>query len=281
MARESRLRLRLRDAIRERFAQARLAVAYGVPAARLHPIRSGNCRVFRDLRDGVIYRVPRAAHARQGFDGEARLLVAIAPRMPCRVPVPERRDDWFGPMSRYPAIPGEAPGGGGDELEGGPAAWVEDLADALAALHGIRRDALPDGLEVRHRFTDDAPVRRRLAEARDAGDLVTAREVEAVLADLAPGFASGGVLLHGDLNEGNILIDPRTGKLTGLIDFGSWTFGPAEWDLSRPGLTGVARERLLGRYAARSGTEPDLALLNACDRLMALNKQLRRALRRA
>jgi aminoglycoside phosphotransferase (APT) family kinase protein len=41
-----------------------------------------------------------------------------------------------------------------------------------------------------------------------------------------------GHLLHGDVQPAHIFVQPSTGKLTGLIDFGDRQSGDPEWELS-------------------------------------------------
>jgi aminoglycoside phosphotransferase (APT) family kinase protein len=48
--------------------------------------------------------------------------------------------------------------------------------------------------------------------------------------DLEGGFTP--VLLHGDIKPAHLLHDPSTGALTGLLDWGDVSLGPADYDLA-------------------------------------------------
>ena len=73
------------------------------------------------------------------------------------------------------------------------------------------------------------------------------RTFEAYLQDDA-NFAFRPALVHNDIDERNVLADPATGELTGVIDFGDVVIGdpaidftgPLVGDLSKGGLAGQA-----------------------------------------
>jgi aminoglycoside 2''-phosphotransferase len=74
----------------------------------------------------------------------------------------------------------------------------------------------------------------------------------------ATAFTISPVLIHGDFGPGNILVDPETWKITGVIDFSSAGIGDAAIDFAAaPGKPTAFFDGLVGAY-------PDVA--NATDR---------------
>ena len=90
----------------------------------------------------------------------------------------------------------------------------EDSASGWAV---DRQDMLPD-----------------IAEAR-AFILHYQAKYEATPAAMLNSCADFGVC-HGDLHPGNVMCDPSTGKLTGIIDWENVSWGPREPDLCAPWL---------------------------------------------
>ncbi|MDQ1910793.1 macrolide 2'-phosphotransferase [Paenibacillus sp. GD4] len=104
-----------------------------------------------------------------------------------------------------------------------PEAFIQSLAEALAALHGIRSDeALRDGVRVKE------PAEVRAAMAEQMNDIRHAFGVSRALWDRWQQWLADETywppytgLVHGDLHPGHILVNAE-GKVTGLLD---WTEG--------------------------------------------------------
>ena len=126
------------------------------------------------------------------------------------------------------------------------------LAEAIAAVHRIDPDAMPVAAPGFGVFG------RLVAELDELGDhpllAPNAGRVGAFLAAAADEMAgTPSVLLHGDVNRGNVLTGP--GRVV-LCDLEFTMTGPALWD-----LTGPAGDLLLGR----SPQCDPIALLDAYD----------------
>lgn len=187
--------------------------------------------------EGVVFRFPRRAAAVPFLEAEARVLPALAPRLPLEVPDPH----WHGTPdadSGWPFL-------GHRLLAGTPAADV-GVSDAarratapvlggfLAALHAI--DPLPAGLPGdvldRRDLAGRLPLLvERLEALRRRGLVAEARPWLAPFDDLAdPPPLSRAVPVHGDLYARHLLVD-GAGRLTGVIDWGDVHAGDPALDL--------------------------------------------------
>ena len=134
--------------------------------------------------------------------------------------------------------------------------WIDQLAGALASIHGIDVGDLP--ADYRRALEPVALVEERLAHWAPEVLEHLWREVAEALRSAAPGAASNGsVLTHGDFWFGNTLWSGE--RLTGIVDWDSaqvddpgFDVGYARGDLQLV-LAGDAPERLRARYEARRG----------------------------
>ena len=143
---------------------------------------------------------------------------------------------------------------------------TEALGRTLAAVHAIDPTGCPF----------DASLETLLAEAGarvDAG-LVTRESLQPALQPFTPerllthvrAMAPEGtepadqVLVHGDLCVTNLLVDPRTGAATGVLDWGRCGIGDRYLDLAvtaRSVVRNFGGEALPGFFAAYGETNPD------------------------
>jgi aminoglycoside phosphotransferase (APT) family kinase protein len=161
-------------------------------------------------------------------------LPALAPRLPLRVPVPQRLGE---PSARFPRtwlvttwVPGEP-------ADRAPVTRAAEAADALAAfltaLHRPAPDEAPAGRGRGGPLADTAGyLDRELASAVERGLVRDPDAVRAVWADAAaaPEWPGPRLWLHGDLHVANVVT--ADGTLSGVIDFGDLFAGDPAVDLA-------------------------------------------------
>ena len=164
---------------------------------------------------------------------EQRWLPGLAPRLPLRIPSPERTGV---PAHGYPYSWGVVP-----YLPGVPAAQARsfDPAGAAAALGGFLGALhVPAPADAPANPFRGVPLAERAGSfaanlALLAGQDLPSRDAvlrgwDAALA--APGYDGPPRWLHGDLHPANILV--HDGQVSGVIDFGDITAGDPATDLS-------------------------------------------------
>lgn len=135
----------------------------------------------------------------------------------------------------------------------------------LAGFHGVRGDVFGypsspglQGSSWPGVFT--AMIEALLADATTWGVEVEADRVRAALLAVAPDLAQVAepVLVHMDLWPGNVLLDPATGEITGIVDLERGLFGDPLMDLvgAEAMSVGVPSGRLLDGYRAAGGRLP-------------------------
>jgi aminoglycoside phosphotransferase (APT) family kinase protein len=225
------------------------------------------------------------------LDREARLLALVAGVSPLRVPVPRFVAPDLGCLG-YDRLPGTP------LLDVRPAqrsAWAEpvaaELGRLLTAVH-----AVPSNLVAGLVDCDDEPAAGWLAEAGALYRTVAAvvpqpyrRPVEAFLAAPPPAAGYAPVFCHNDLGVEHVLVDPATGAVTGVIDWGdaavadpAYDFarlhrdlGPAALDAALVGYPGAGRElRERAVFHARCSVFEDLAYGLGTGRAAYVDKSL-------
>ncbi|MFD5895648.1 aminoglycoside phosphotransferase family protein [Streptomyces sp. NPDC060366] len=203
-----------------------------------HPLELGargwDNQVWR-LGDDLAVRLPWATESADTLlRKEHAWLPVLAPRLPLRVPVPQRLGE---PSERFPRpwlvttwVPGEP-------ADRAPATRAADAADALAAflvaLHRPAPDEAPTG---RHRGGPLAETAehftRELASATELGLIRDPDAVRTIWEDAAaaPEWAGPRLWLHGDLHPANVLT--TDGTFSGVIDFGDLFAGDPAYDLA-------------------------------------------------
>lgn len=180
-----------------------------------------------DNGEDWVIREPRRPDVVASAVYERNALKLIQKRLPVTVP------DWriFTPeLIAYPRLPGTPAATINSEANNydwvidphsPPEAFIETLAEAMAALHGIDHETASEaGLRVKQ----PREVRRALADRMD--EIKRIFGVSEVLWDRWQAWlADDGYwpthssLIHGDLHPGHIVID-SDGRVTGLLD---WT----------------------------------------------------------
>jgi aminoglycoside 2''-phosphotransferase len=185
------------------------------------------------VNDDLIFRFPKLSEGLEQFRVEMTILSSIQWRTFVPVPDPIYHSQdmqtvgtaFFG----YKMLPGEA-------LRHHLLAVKKDatrlelgfeLASFLADVHNIPVEVLPPGIPMHdsHRREEIPGVFVDIGEKLypfmrpDARDEVTS-QFEEYIGDPTR-FAYKRALRHGDLGPGNILVDPKTLDISGIIDFGS------------------------------------------------------------
>jgi len=182
------------------------------------PLSGTDNALFR-LGDRLTVRLPRAPWAVDQVATDASWLPRLAPHLPVPVPAPvavgRPGADYPWPWTVVPWLEGRNPQAGEDLVD-----LAVDLAGFVRAMIAIEemggpvKEGIERGVPLGRR---DELTRRSIAALGDRidGRAVGAAWDEAMAADEWPGPP---LWLHGDLLEGNLLVD--RGRLTGVIDFG-------------------------------------------------------------
>ncbi|MEU6738282.1 phosphotransferase family protein [Streptosporangium sandarakinum] len=189
---------------------------------------------------------------------ESRLLTAVAEISPLPVPEPMFADPGRGCLA-YAKLPGRPllhlPGPA-REAYGPSVAAV--LGGLLTALHAVPAERLADLVE-----RDDFPPDEWLREAVEIYEAVSGqvpaahrRAVEAFLSAPPPAGGWEPVFSHNDLGVEHVLVDPGTGRVTGVIDWGDAAITDPAYDfgLLYRDLGPSALDAAIGRY--HGGAEP-------------------------
>lgn len=204
-------------------------------------------RTFR-LGDELSVRLPSNEGYVLQVEKEQRWLPILGPQLPVPVPEPvgfgKASERFPFPWSVYRWLPGRPASA---HLIAHDAAFAADLGDFLAELQQVDASAGP--LPGTHNFfRGDSPVvydaQTRLA-IEALGETIDAAAVGEIWdAALSTRWQAEPVWFHGDVSEGNLLVDG--GRLSAVIDFGTSGIGDPACDLVI-GLTtfrGEAREAL-------------------------------------
>ncbi|MFF0308101.1 phosphotransferase family protein [Streptosporangium sp. NPDC004379] len=203
------------------------------------------------LQDDPAERAARVEH-------ESRLLAAVAEMSPLPVPEPMFTDPGRGCLA-YAKLPGlpllRLPGPAREAY--GPSVAAA-LGGLLTALHTVPAERLA-GLVER----DDFPPEEWLREAAETYETVSRRvpaahrpAVEEFLAAPPPAGGWEPVFSHNDLGVEHVLVDPATGRVTGVIDWGDAAITDPAYDfgLLYRDLGPSALDAAVGGY--RGGAEP-------------------------
>lgn len=221
----------------------------------------------------LVFRFPRYQAGVERLVAETAILRAIRGAVPLPVPdpiyqrlAPREVGEVFTGYRLLPGVPLRREMLRGPETaegEAAPRGPARQLAGFLRALHRTPLDALARagaGLGVedgRERWADlYARIRGRLfprmrADARAA----VADHFERFLTDARHGDWAPA-LRHGDFGGGNLLVDPATGAIAGVLDFGSAGLGDPAVDLAAILATAGQDERFLRQFLA---AYPELA----------------------
>lgn len=209
--------------------------------------------IFR-LGERLAVRLPSREDSAVQVEKECRWLPGLAPSLPIGVPAAVavgRPGDLF-PWS-WSIVPW---------FEGVPsdsytaaerAVFAEQIADVVLALHSpAPNDAPFEGHRGYPLVESDDLVRRWITTAP-----ATEPERDGLLAIWTAGLAAGEwpgprVWLHNDLHPANLIVDPATGLLAAVIDFGDLGSGDPACDLAVAWMTfdAIGRARFRRRIAA-------------------------------
>jgi len=215
------------------------------PELRIHSVRhlpnSGQFSKVVIINEAFIFRFPRSQYVAQAMTREVSILRALHSHLSLPIPDPiyvhaDPATDTVLFMG-YPMLAGEPMTA--NILVDQPLAVVQSfakqLADFLRALHAIapasvNLDLPIDGtrdewLKLYEAFRQDLyPFMRPDARTQVSASFETA------LSDLGL-WRFTPVLRHGDFGTRNILYDPQTMQVTGIIDFGSSGLGDPAQDV--------------------------------------------------
>ena len=234
-----------------------------------------------------VFRFARRELAVALLQTECAFLPGLAPRLPVRVPVPERFVEPGGdpayrfPFAGYRMLPGQT-ACRVSLTDANRRALAEPLGRFLGALHGSPMPAAtadpPPGdtlgrAQLARRCDRVAAKILELAEARALPDGVDAATLCATLRRTAASEPWDGdaVWCHGDFYARHLLLDDRV-QLCGVIDWGDLHVGDPAGDLSIAFSflpDAAAREALFAVWHATSGL-PDLPVLRERARFRAL-----------
>ncbi len=211
------------------------------------------------VNDSLVFRFPRSHHATLMLKDEVAVLRAIRPLLTWSIPEPEYGDlAGDAPFVGYRMIPGEP-------LRRDAFAALDDvtvlqrLADQLAAflheLHSVPLDALGSHIprrDSRQRWLqmyDDVRLKLMPLMRPDAREEVR-QHFESYLAD-PERLSFTPALRHGDFGAGNILWQPESGALTGVIDFSFAGIGDPAIDAAAISTLGESfLQRMFNDYPA-------------------------------
>lgn len=184
-----------------------------------------------------VVRFARSAEAIGKLETEMRLLPVLAARLPLAIPVPELLAE---PGETWPAF-AISPLIGGvplSRLGHAPAStFSRGLGQFLRALHAFPiEEARTLGIEVYDgartrtaRLTELGTIASTLFPLLSARASAYAQQCFAAYFDEAANFHFNPVLTHADVGPNHLYVDPGTGELIGVIDWGDLVVGdPAE-----------------------------------------------------
>ena len=187
---------------------------------------SGFSNLVYELGDGNVRRVPRTPEAREACLRQCRFLPRLASYLPVLIPVPS---DCDGAMMVYRKLGGQPlqPKMLG-HLDAGQLA--RDIASFMSALHSLpAHDAVSWGVP---------PAISRTAQLLAAADRVLPlipseyRSAALMWRERFVELPHPDVPIHGDFWNENMLIDVRSGRLAGVLDFDEASIGDPAWDLA-------------------------------------------------
>ncbi|MFE6485712.1 aminoglycoside phosphotransferase family protein [Streptomyces sp. NPDC057757] len=214
------------------------------------------------LGDDLAVRLPWATQSADALlRKEHAWLPDLAPRLPLRIPVPQRLSE---PSERFPRpwlvttwVPGEP-------ADRAPATRAAESADALAAFLTALHQPAPAGAPVgRQRGGPLAGhaegFAKQLASATELGLIPDPDAVRAVWEDAAaaPDWTGPALWLHGDLHPANVLT--ADGTICGVIDFGDLCAGDPACDLAAPWV--LLPDGAVDRFYEAYRPTPDAATL--------------------
>jgi aminoglycoside 2''-phosphotransferase len=215
------------------------------PELHIHSARqitaSGQFSQVIIINDSLIFRFPRSPYVAQGMTREVRILRAVKGSL--SLPIPDPSYTYTDPESDtvlfmgYTMLAGEPMSA--NILVHQPEAVVQglakQLADFLRELHAIPPISLNIDLPSEGTHDDWLRLYQAIREQlfpfmRPDAQVQVSANFETALNDLVL-WRFTPVLCHGDFGTRNILYDPQTMRITGIIDFGSCGLGDPAQDV--------------------------------------------------
>ncbi len=193
------------------------------------------------VNDAIVFRFPRFAGGVDQLALETKILTAVQPHLPLPVPNPIytqfQNPDAGQAFMGYRLIPGEPLMPAAFAKIRDKTAIASQIAHFLQALHAVPiRDLIDDPLPVSDTEEEWWDVYGRIQTKLfpymrlDACKSV-AHHFESVLNDPSQ-YQFEPVLRHGDFGTGNLLHDPDTQQMSGIIDFGFTVLGDPAFDVA-------------------------------------------------
>ncbi|MEX0875812.1 MAG: phosphotransferase [Actinomycetota bacterium] len=184
--------------------------------------------------DEWLFRFPRREQDVEFFEREVALLPLVGKVIGVRIPVIEKLGapgpHFPYPFGAYRLITGVA----SDEAPFLDESFAVELGGALSRLHAMDVSQFPpnpdgewDTPEDRQRWllSDVELVRSRTPD--DIHDLVEPYLQGSVAVPVDPGLHC---VIHNDIGDDHLIVDPSTGRLTGIIDWADMLIGDAARD---------------------------------------------------
>jgi aminoglycoside 2''-phosphotransferase len=211
-------------------------------SARLHTT-DGQFNNIVIVNDNLIFRFPRSEHIAASYVTHSALLNTLATQLPLPIPVPSYSSnedtEWQQSFIGYQLIPGEPLYRMALDTIQNPAdrrGMAAQLAIFLRALHHIPVADLPASLPVHESPADWMSLYQGIQKLLfpfmriDARHSVQAH-FEAFLAQ-PDTMRYTPALRHGDFGGSNILYDPVSRRISGIIDFDSTGLGDPATDVA-------------------------------------------------
>ncbi|MEZ4593676.1 MAG: phosphotransferase [Chloroflexota bacterium] len=192
------------------------------------------------VNDDLIFRFPRFEAGLEQLALETKILTAVQPHLPLPVPNPIYQQ-FAAPLGQafmgYRLIPGEPLYPPAFRNIADKAALAAQIGHFLQALHAVPiGDLVDEPLPVSDTEEEWWDVYGRIQTSLfpymrlDACKEV-ANHFESVLDDPTQ-YNFEPVLRHGDFGTGNLLHNPQTGQMSGIIDFGFTVLGDPAFDVA-------------------------------------------------
>ena len=200
----------------------------------------GQYNTVLNVNDDLIFRFPRYAGGLEQLALETKILTAVQPHLPLPVPHPIYQQ-FAAPIGAafmgYQRIPGETLYPPAFRKIADKAALAAQIGRFLQTLHSLPiRDLVDEPIPVSDTEEEWWDVYGRIQTKLfpymrlDACQQV-AHHFESVLDDPAQ-YDFEPVLRHGDFGTGNLLHNPQTGQMSGIIDFGFTVLGDPAFDVA-------------------------------------------------
>jgi aminoglycoside phosphotransferase (APT) family kinase protein len=252
-------------------SRAAQLIAAQLPALRGLPVQrvaQGQDHKLFAAGEEWLVRFPKHADRASWLERELSIMTIVAETVPSGVPRPEligqRSDAYPHPFFAYRRIPGVA----ADQTPiADPARLAGDVGRMLDALHRINPNRIPPTPAGWERLTLEYDRTKLVSYASAPAGLLKpelAAYAEPYLTGTAPvpRREAPRRFIHNDVCPNHLIVNPRTGRLNGIIDFTDAMIGDPLLDFV--GLVGLGGRRFIDRalihYKLPLGQRFDAAL---------------------